>query len=126
MASSNSVVLGVGTTGTVSKEWVNGRFVARKTFNRREYYEQEKSIYESIRAMQHKNLVELFAMGPKSLDLELVNGGSLLKAMNDPILYSQITPINITKILVGCLLGLDFFHKIIKKVHFDIKPDNIR
>ena len=123
MATNNT--LGRGTTGVVEEVFINGKRVARKNFNSKSYYDHEREIYERIRDIQPFNIVQLLAAGPRYLDLELVQGGSMFDLMHNQVKSSSLTPDDVSGILIGCTRALDYFHKVIKKAHFDIKPANI-
>ena len=125
MACANPNALGVGSTSTVEKVLLNGSFAARKTFNTPTYYTQERQILETLNSSPNQRLVRLLAHGKRHLDLEYVSGGSIWDVLSNSTRFKDFTQKDVSRMVVQCLVGLEHFHRVTRKAHFDIKPSNV-
>ncbi len=117
--------LGHGSYGNVYMATLSsGRFVARKVYKKKKYYEKELDI---VKNLDHPHIIQWVGKGfdPNKgyfLDFEVMNKGDL-----NFLAYKGNGLINEEKLwkwIIDALFGIDYLNKLAIS-HFDIKPSNL-
>lgn len=112
--------LGTGGFGSVDVKLHHGILVAAKQINDDTDYKIERDMMLQLR---HQNIIPYIAHDSASnvIYYELADY-SLRQIINGKYHLSSLLVVDL---ILGCLSGLDYFHTLTGKIHFDIKPENL-